>query len=109
MLDTLRASCTGAEIKLELCPYLAYRSTMKILGIDFTSRPSWRKPITCIDCTLHDDALRTHSFEEWPSYESFETALAKPGPWEAVQRTARRATSRAAPLPQSSALARSAV
>lgn len=54
---------------------------MKILGIDFTSRPSRRKPITCIHCTLYDDALRPQSFEERPSYESFEAALAKPGPW----------------------------
>ena len=54
---------------------------MKILGIDFTSRPSRRKPITCIYCTLDDSALRTQSFEEWPSYESFEAALANPGPW----------------------------
>jgi hypothetical protein len=54
---------------------------MKILGIDFTSGPSRRKPITCIHCTLYDDALRPQSFEEWPSYESFEAALAKPGPW----------------------------
>ena len=28
-----------------------------ILGIDFTSSPS-RKPITCINCTLDDSALR---------------------------------------------------
>lgn len=54
---------------------------MKILGIDFTSRPSRRKPLTCIHCTLDHDALRTQSFEEWPDYERFEAALAKPGPW----------------------------
>jgi Protein of unknown function (DUF429) len=54
---------------------------MKILGIDFTSRPSRRKPITYIHCTLDDEVLRTQSLEEWPSYECFEAALAKPGPW----------------------------
>lgn len=54
---------------------------MKVLGIDFTSRPSRRKPITCVHCTLQDDALRMQSFEEWHGYESFELALAKPGPW----------------------------
>ena len=54
---------------------------MKILGIDFTSRPSRRKPITCIHCTLSDDALHMQSLTEWPSYESFEAALTKPGPW----------------------------
>ena len=54
---------------------------MQIMGIDFTSRPSRRKPITCIHCTLDDHALRSQSFEEWPSFEHFEAALAKPGPW----------------------------
>lgn len=54
---------------------------MKILGIDFTSRPFRRKPITCIYCALQDNALRMQSLEEWPDYESFEVALAKSGPW----------------------------
>lgn len=54
---------------------------MKILGIDFTSRPTRRKPITCIHCTLNDDSLRMQSSEEWPDYENFEVALAKAGPW----------------------------
>ena len=75
-----RHGCADGK-KLELCLWLGYRSSMKILGIDFTSRPSRRKPITCIHCTLDDSALRTQSFEEWPSYERFEAALAKPGPW----------------------------
>lgn len=56
---------------------------MKILGIDFTSRPSRQKPITCIFCTLDDSTLRTHSFEKWASYDAFEAALAKSGPWVA--------------------------
>lgn len=54
---------------------------MMILGIDFTSKPSRRKPITCIHCSLDGNALRMQSLEEWPSYPSFEAALAKPGPW----------------------------
>ncbi len=73
--------CRPGNKKLELCLWLGYRSSMEILGIDFTSRPSRRKPITCIHCTLDDSALRTQSFEAWPSYERFEAALAKPGPW----------------------------
>ena len=52
-----------------------------ILGIDFTSSPTRKKPITCIHCTLDDSTLRMQDFEKWPSFESFETALAKPGPW----------------------------
>lgn len=54
---------------------------MKILGIDFTSRPTRRKPITCIHCTLQDEVLCMQSLEEWICFESFEAALAKPGPW----------------------------
>lgn len=54
---------------------------MRILGIDFTSRPSRRKPITCLHCTLDDDILQSRSFEAWPDFETFEAALAKPGPW----------------------------
>lgn len=34
-----------------------------------------------IYCTLDDDGLHTQFFEEWPSYESFEAVLSKPGPW----------------------------
>jgi hypothetical protein len=54
---------------------------MKILGIDFTSRPSKRKPITCIYCTLDEEVLRAQTLEEWPSYETFEATLGMPGPW----------------------------
>jgi len=69
------------EMKLEFGVCLGYLSIMKILGIDFTSRPSRRKPITCIQCALDEDTLRTEFFEEWPNYDNFEAALAKPGPW----------------------------
>jgi len=54
---------------------------MKILGIDFTSAPSRRKPITCITCTLEDDVLRMQSFAGWSDFKGFEAALAAPGPW----------------------------
>ncbi|MGZ3215096.1 DUF429 domain-containing protein [Paracoccus sp. T5] len=54
---------------------------MNILGIDFTSSPSKRKPITCLHCTLEGEYLRTQSLEEWPRYDTFEAVLAQPGPW----------------------------
>lgn len=56
---------------------------MKILGIDFTSKPSRRKPITCISGTLDGETLRTHPVENWTDFETFERALATPGPWVA--------------------------
>jgi hypothetical protein len=54
---------------------------MKIYGIDFTSRPSRRKPITCLECRF--DGLRLEAVEltEWRDFEGFETALRRPGPW----------------------------
>jgi hypothetical protein len=54
---------------------------MKVVGIDFTSRPSRRKPLTCMHCTLHGSVLHADSLESWPDFESFEAALSKPGPW----------------------------
>jgi hypothetical protein len=55
--------------------------SMRVLGIDFTSRPRPRKPITCLHCVLEGDLLRAQSLEEWPVFEGFEQALRRPGPW----------------------------
>ncbi len=54
---------------------------MNVLGIDFTSRPKRRKPITCLHCTLDGDLLRAGELEEWPDFTLFEQALRIPGPW----------------------------
>ncbi len=54
---------------------------MKIYGIDFTSRPSPRKPITCLACELEGTTLRAGELMEWPGFEGFESALGAPGPW----------------------------
>lgn len=54
---------------------------MNILGIDFTSRPQRRKPITCLHCILDGDVIRAGQLHEWPSFEGFERALRAPGPW----------------------------
>ena len=56
---------------------------MNILGVDFTSRPTASKPITCARCTLDGDTLRLVAIERWPSFAGFESALAAPGPWVA--------------------------
>lgn len=56
---------------------------MNILGIDFTSSPSRRKPITCLCCTLEGDHLLTRSLEKWSDFGAFNAALAQPGPWVA--------------------------
>ena len=56
-------------------------SQMKIYGIDFTSRPGRRKPLTCLECRLEGDALRTDELIEWSGFGAFEAALLQPGPW----------------------------
>jgi hypothetical protein len=54
---------------------------MNVLGIDFTSRPRRRKPLTCMHCTLKGRILRADRLEEWPGYGPFEETLNRPGPW----------------------------
>ena len=54
---------------------------MDVFGIDFTSRPRRQKPITCISCRLEGAVLTAGTLEEWDSFEQFEEALQRPGPW----------------------------
>lgn len=54
---------------------------MKIYGIDFTSRPTRRKPITCLECVLVNNTLHAGHLTEWYDFEQFEDALIRPGPW----------------------------
>ncbi|MCY4358776.1 MAG: DUF429 domain-containing protein [Gammaproteobacteria bacterium] len=56
---------------------------MLIFGIDFTSRPSRRKSLTCLECSLSGKHLRAGKLNEWRSYEDFEAALNRSGPWVA--------------------------
>ena len=54
---------------------------MNVLGIDFTSRPTLRKPISCVHCILEGSVLRAGDREEWTDFAAFELALQRPGPW----------------------------
>lgn len=54
---------------------------MRIYGIDFTSRPTRRKPITCMECVLEGNTLHAGQLIQWHAFEEFEAALRKPGPW----------------------------
>jgi hypothetical protein len=58
-------------------------SFMRVLGIDFTSRPHRRKPLTCIDATLEGNCLvvTKDGNSAWDSFSGFEAALAAKGPW----------------------------
>ncbi|MGE0236420.1 hypothetical protein [Methylocystis sp.] len=59
---------------------------MRVYGIDFTSTPSRRKPLTCLACTFDDRLLRTETLEEWQDFSEFERALKRPGPCYRVAR-----------------------
>ena len=54
---------------------------MKVFGIDFTSRPSRRKPITCATCELEGDVLTFISLETFATFTPFEDFLSSGGPW----------------------------
>jgi hypothetical protein len=54
---------------------------MHVRGIDFTSSPSKRKPITCIHAELLGNDLLVRSLERWDDFTLLESALAQPGPW----------------------------
>ena len=57
---------------------------MKIFGIDFTSAPTRKKPITCAECDLHETLLTIHDCLKLPSLAEFEAFLHSPGPWIAA-------------------------
>lgn len=56
---------------------------MNIFGIDFTSRPSRSKAITCAKCRIDADCLAVEDIQRWESLDSFRAFLDSPGPWMA--------------------------
>lgn len=54
---------------------------MKVYGIDFTSRPTRSKPITCLACVLEGNTLRAGALAQWSRFDELEQALRSPGPW----------------------------
>ena len=52
-----------------------------LAGIDFTSRPTARKPITVALGRLEQGVVRLERVEEHPGFESFAMWLRSPGPW----------------------------
>jgi Protein of unknown function (DUF429) len=53
----------------------------RIYGVDFTSRPTPRKPVTIASGTLSGNHFDLASLEECPDWPSFERWLRKDGPW----------------------------
>lgn len=54
---------------------------MRIYGIDFTSRPSRRKPTTCAVCRSAEGRLVLEEMRPLADFLAFESLLAEPGPW----------------------------
>lgn len=52
-----------------------------LLGVDFTSAPTRRKPITVARGRLHGSVLRFERLDAFSDFAAFEAALAAPGPW----------------------------
>ncbi len=58
-------------------------NTRRVFGIDFTSRPTARKPITCVEARLDGRGLEFLALHEWTSFDQFDEFLVSPGPWVA--------------------------
>ncbi|MEN7341304.1 MAG: DUF429 domain-containing protein [Pseudomonadota bacterium] len=54
---------------------------MQIIGVDFSSTPSKRKPIIAAYCTFDNKTLTLREFQRWVRLDDFESALVAPGPW----------------------------
>ena len=48
---------------------------MDIYGIDFTSSPSRRKPLTCARCRFEDGVLTLVDEIRWTSFDGFDAFL----------------------------------
>src|SRR5258706_6100103 len=57
---------------------------MKIYGLDFTSAPSRKKPITCAAGDLQEGCLHVEDWLELTGFEVFEALLGMDGPWLAA-------------------------
>ncbi len=56
---------------------------IRVFGIDFTSVPSSRKPITCTRAEFDGSTLLFEELVHFHDFSSFEALLATPGPWVA--------------------------
>ncbi len=58
--------------------------TATLWGVDFSSAPSRRKPITLAHGRRRGATLQLHAVDALPDLASFEARLAEPGPWLAA-------------------------
>lgn len=58
-------------------------NTQVVYGVDFTSAPTSRKPITCASGEIDHSQLTISFIETWPSFAGFEALLHRSGVWVA--------------------------
>jgi hypothetical protein len=58
-----------------------HEADWSVHGVDFTSRPHARKPITVASGHLRGTAFRLEAVDEFPAWPEFESWLRRPGPW----------------------------
>lgn len=56
-------------------------ATLPLRGVDFTSRPTPRKPVTLAEGRLVGDVLRLERLRALPDEAAFAASLREPGPW----------------------------
>jgi hypothetical protein len=56
-------------------------AALQLLGVDFTSAPTRRKPITVARGVLHGKRVSLTRIDELPDFAAFEALLHAPGPW----------------------------
>jgi hypothetical protein len=54
---------------------------LRVIGVDFSSRPGRRKAITCIHADFSGHALHAHDVERIEDFTGFSALLERPGPW----------------------------
>jgi hypothetical protein len=56
----------------------------RLIGVDFTSAPTAKKPITVARGSLHGKSVTLQRVDALPAFPAFEALLCEPGPWVGV-------------------------
>lgn len=84
-MNNAEAVATGQDQKLKISKKSsAMQCLIRLYGIDFTSAPTKRKPITIAGGHLSEEGFSLTSLLEFSDFTSFEHWLLHPGPWLGV-------------------------